>query len=193
VATSRSISPSKSFTSATPTLGKGFFTQVKEVNASRLEAVNLCSHGEYSIENGDFEGAIADYTEVLRLDEGNVYALVSRAWAKVRRGDALGAIADCNEALAINERSPFGFGVRAEAKCRSGDLHGAIEDCNRALSFDENDGFALGVRGEVQIKQGKHWAAVQDMKGPSTEEAQQCDRGMWQKVQTTTQRCRGLV
>jgi tetratricopeptide (TPR) repeat protein len=76
----------------------------------------------------DFDGAIADYSEALRLAPGTVSSHVGRGHAHFVRGDTTAAIADFTEAVHLNPQSASAYNRRGLAYRRSGELARAIDD-----------------------------------------------------------------
>ena len=87
----------------------GSFTLVSSVGCSTVpgheqpeDAAALASRGLIRAEQGDERGAIADFTDSLRLKPANDEALYLRGAARDRLGDRAGALADYDEALRRN-------------------------------------------------------------------------------------------
>ena len=64
-------------------------------------------------DKGDFDGAIAAYTEGIRLNPQNAQPYSSRGQAYLRKGELDRAIADCNKAIQLDP-------MMAEAYCTRG-------------------------------------------------------------------------
>jgi ankyrin repeat protein len=87
-----------------------FFLATKSQNQIKAEEFAVRAGGELA--KGDFDGAIANYTEALRLDTGSPIYRLNRGVGRLRKKDYDGAIADCNEAIrAIAENSARAVGV----------------------------------------------------------------------------------
>jgi serine/threonine protein kinase len=85
---------------------------------------------------GDWEGAIADYTEALRLDPGSALVHYHRACAFGEKGAWDRAAADCTEALRLDPRLAIAYLGRGVARERTGDLDGALADYREALRLE---------------------------------------------------------
>jgi Flp pilus assembly protein TadD len=72
-------------------------------------------------DKGDFEGAIAAYTEAIRLNPQNAQPYSGRGHAYLRKGDWDKAITDCNQAIQLDP-------MMAEAYCTRGGSHGKNGD-----------------------------------------------------------------
>src|SRR5665648_968129 len=91
----------------------------------------------------DYKGAIADYTEVIKINpiEALNYGLL--AGAKENVGDLNGAIGDYTKAIKIEPRHPIYYEVRGIAKIKNGqkdegclDLSIALRKCSEMNSPD---------------------------------------------------------
>jgi tetratricopeptide (TPR) repeat protein/uncharacterized caspase-like protein len=111
------------------------------VDLSNQEAQECLNRGNAKLDLKDNEGAIADYTEALRLDPQSTIAYYSRGLAKSFSGDNEGAIVDCDEALRLDQHLAIAYLVRGAAK--SGDNEGAIADLNEAIRLNPNSSIAV--------------------------------------------------
>jgi tetratricopeptide (TPR) repeat protein len=103
---------------------------------------------------GDWDGAMADYNEAIRLDPNYSAAYDNRGNVKRQKGDLNGAIADINQAIRLNPKNAIAYFNRARVKEKHGDLDGAIADFNQAISLKPNYSSAYRDRGEVKRKKG---------------------------------------
>ena len=103
---------------------------------------------------GDWDGAMADYNEAIRLDPNYSAAYDNRGNAKRQKGDLNGAMADINQAIRLNPKNAIAYFNRARVKEKKGDLDGAIADFNQAISLKANYSAAYRDRGEVKRKKG---------------------------------------
>jgi tetratricopeptide (TPR) repeat protein len=98
---------------------------------------------------GDIESAIADYTEVIRLDAKAANVYYSRGHAYQARGDSEQAIADYSEAIRLDNESGGSFGIvkggeeestvyydRGLAFHARGDYDRAIADYREAITLN---------------------------------------------------------
>jgi tetratricopeptide (TPR) repeat protein len=85
---------------------------------------------------GNFESAIADYDEALRLNPEYTSAYNNRGSAKHMLGDLDGAIADFNEVLRLDPEHVNAYYNRGIAKQDLGDLQAAIADYDEALRLN---------------------------------------------------------
>ena len=134
-------------------------------------AEQFFEHGLEKYNAGDYQGAIADYTEAIRLQPDYAAAYYSRGLAKSDLGNKQGAIADYTEAIQINKNwggfnsgyhgLPTAYNNRGIAKSALGDKQGAIADYTEAIGLKPDYADAYYNRGiaksDLGNKQG--WMA----------------------------------
>jgi tetratricopeptide (TPR) repeat protein len=100
----------------------------------------------------DYAGAIADFSEAIRLDSGFIEAYENRGVSKYYLGDFRGALEDYNKALEINPNDYNTCVRRGWAKFRMNDFTGAMADFNRAVEGDPYNPEYYNNRGELKYK-----------------------------------------
>jgi tetratricopeptide (TPR) repeat protein len=85
---------------------------------------------------GDYDRAIADYNQALRIDPQNAWAYNNRGIAWRNKGDYDRAIADYNQALRIDPQNAWAYNNRGIARRNKGDYDRAIADSNQALTIN---------------------------------------------------------
>jgi tetratricopeptide (TPR) repeat protein len=111
----------------------------RDIASGRFKGVALGgrfnNRGLAYAERGDYDRAIADYNEAIRLhpriaiafsNRGNIYA----------RSDYDHAISDYNEAIRLNPRNAIFFSNRGEAYNNKGEYDHAVADFNEAIRRD---------------------------------------------------------
>jgi tetratricopeptide (TPR) repeat protein len=78
------------------------------------------------------KGAVADYSEALRINPNFAVAYYHRRNIRYRLGDNQGAVADYNEAVRINPNFAEVYTHRGNARDDLGDSQGALADYDRA-------------------------------------------------------------
>ncbi|PHM08916.1 tetratricopeptide repeat protein [Nostoc sp. 'Peltigera malacea cyanobiont' DB3992] len=111
---------------------------------------------------GDLQGAIAAYTEAIRLNPKYALAYSNRGVARVLLQDHKGAIEDCNQALRINPNDADTYSNRGVTRAQLRDYKGAIKDYNQVLQMAPNDGPAYYNRGNARGELGDHKGAIED-------------------------------
>jgi lipoprotein NlpI len=99
--------------------------------------------------DGDHDGAIADYSHAIELDNKSADTYVSRGEAKESKGDLEGAIADYDQAIKLDPKNSAAYSGRASVKTTRNDLDGAIADYSRIIDFDSKSSDAYINRGAV--------------------------------------------
>src|SRR5262249_3178473 len=94
----------------------------------RARYSTLMSQGHTDINNGDYNGAIAAFSDAMRLDPKNALAFTNRGVAYERKGDMDRAIADYSEAIRLNPNYALASSNRGIAYARKGDNDRAIAD-----------------------------------------------------------------
>jgi len=118
--------------------------------------------GIASYRSGDFQGAIGNLAEAIRLNPNNAqsYHIRGNVW------DELGvferALADYDEAIRISPDSPAVFHDRAILWQRKGAFDKALVDLDRAVRFSFADANIYCDRGLVWYLKGRHDRAIAD-------------------------------
>ena len=95
---------------------------------------------------GQYDHAIADFDQAIRLDPDSIFALNNRGAAYARKGQYDDAIADFNEAIRIDASYAITYNNRGIAYAKKGQYDRAIEDFDQAIRFDPKDASALKNR-----------------------------------------------
>lgn len=115
------------------------------------------------VQRGDYQSAIADYDQVLRISPQDADAYYGRGVARLELGDYQSAIADYNQVLRMTPQDADAYYNRGVARYRLGRSQAAIEDWSQALRIDPNLAEAYGDRGFVRAEMGDTQAAVGDL------------------------------
>ena len=99
-------------------------------------------------ENGDYYGAISDFTKAIELDPNYAIAYHNRGWSKNKLKDYNGAIADYNKSIELDPNYTNAYVNRGLAKRKLEDNYGAIADYNKAIELDPNDAIAYNRKSE---------------------------------------------
>ena len=87
---------------------------------------------------GDHNGAIKDYTKVIKINPKEANAFYNRGLAKKNINDFSGAIKDFTSSLKINPNDKEAYYMRGKSKDGNKDYKGAIEDLKKAIKVDPN-------------------------------------------------------
>jgi lipoprotein NlpI len=110
----------------------------------------------------DYDRAIADYTEAIRLNPQYASAFYYRGNAWRYKDNFERAIADYNEAIRLNPQDVLAFRTRGSAWRSKGDYNRAIADFTDAIRLDPRDAVAFRSRGNTQFLQAKFSSAASD-------------------------------
>jgi tetratricopeptide (TPR) repeat protein len=92
--------------------------------------------GSAYYDKGEYDIAIADFDDALKLGSPNGIVFHNRGNAFRGKGDYARAIADYDMAIKADPKSAFSFQNRGISKEALGDLDGALADINQAIRLD---------------------------------------------------------
>ena len=107
---------------------------------AQTKAEDFLIQGEEKYEKGDYQGAIAAYTQAIALNPNYAEAYNGRGNARYALGDNKGAVADYSEALRINPNFAAAYQNRGVARRDSGDKPGAMQDFQKAADLYQQQG-----------------------------------------------------
>lgn len=102
------------------------------------EAQQAYSRGLEKRSDGDWDGAIAEYSRAIDLNPNYAEAYCNRGNMKYANGDISGALADFNKAIKLTPDYAQAYFDRSQAKQAKGDLNGARADYYRAVNLNPN-------------------------------------------------------
>lgn len=127
--------------------------------------------GKEKLDLGDYQGAIVDFNETIRLepnylDANYVFlALFVRGIAKLALEDHQGAVTDCTEAIRLRPNYPQLYYWRGIAKNALKDYKGAFVDFTKAIRLGPDNPHAYNcynVRGWLKCKLHDYRGALSD-------------------------------
>jgi tetratricopeptide (TPR) repeat protein len=109
------------------------------------------NHGLAYAAKGEYDRAIADYNEAIRLDQKYVFTYNNRGLTYKAKGDLDRAIADYSEAIRLDPKYASAYYDRGNAYGAMGSIDAAVADYDEAVRLDPklDDHIArlmLGVR-----------------------------------------------
>lgn len=104
--------------------------------SSVFEAEQLCERGDAHSDQGDFDAAIAAYTQALRFNPDMLAAFVGRGIVSYKLKSWDKAIGDFTQALRRAPHFTVALINRGNAYIQRGDLDKAIADFSKAIEFD---------------------------------------------------------
>jgi tetratricopeptide (TPR) repeat protein len=132
------------------------------VSAGNETADDYFNGGATKVKKGDWDGAIADFSEAIQLKPGYFQAYNDRGIAKERKGDHDGAIADFSEAIQLKPDFAGAYGGRGIAKNSIRDYDGAIADFSEVIQH-KPDVAAYYCRGVAKSRKGDDDGAIADL------------------------------
>jgi tetratricopeptide (TPR) repeat protein/tRNA A-37 threonylcarbamoyl transferase component Bud32 len=130
--------------------------------ADRAQAERRLAVATSMFEAGDFEGAVSELDEVIRLDPTYVLALAQRGEAKRAAGDPQAALEDLDQAVRLNPDHVPARLNRAAAKADLGDHQGTIEDLDHAIRVSPRWVPSWTKRGVAKAHLGDYLGAIRD-------------------------------
>jgi tetratricopeptide (TPR) repeat protein len=118
--------------------------------------------GNAQSKTGDWNGAIADFTQVLAIDPQSSIAFNARGAARRSKGDLDGAIMDYTQALAVDPQMADAYVGRGNAKAAKNDLDGAIADFTQAMQINPALAAAYDGRGNAKTAKNDLDGAIAD-------------------------------
>ncbi|WP_257169251.1 tetratricopeptide repeat protein [Bradyrhizobium sp. SRS-191] len=113
-------------------------------------------------QQGDLDGAIADFDEAVQLAPRNADLYRYRARDLGRRGRWDRAVADYEKAIRLDPNNPALLHDRALALQQTGELDEALVDLDRAVRMSFSDADLYSDRGAVWLAKGRYDRALAD-------------------------------
>ncbi len=95
--------------------------------------------GTVHYDQGNWDKAIADYSEAIRIEPANGESFNNRAWTYYRAGRSAEALADANMAVKLLAREAYVWDTRAHIYAMLGNRDAAISDFRAALAIDPSN------------------------------------------------------
>jgi tetratricopeptide (TPR) repeat protein len=133
------------------------------VQPQELTAQEWFERGTARYWKRDYDGAINDTTEAIRLQPANADAYIGRGRTRDSKGDDDGAINDYTEGLRLQPDNMVAYCIRGAARNSKGDYDGAINDYTEAIRLQPDSAEAYTFRGFVFQAKGNMEAAQRDL------------------------------
>src|ERR1700687_2511168 len=117
-------------------------------------AVVFNNRGNTYLAKGDFDRAVADYEQAIRLDPNYTIAFNGRGTAYQAKGEFDHAIADYTEAIRLDPTYILAFNNRGLAYSNQDDYDHAIADFDQVTQLDPNNTIAFNKRGNAYLAKG---------------------------------------
>lgn len=100
---------------------------------------------------GDYQGAIEDFTEVIRLYPNSAEAYYNRGIAYTKLGNYQAAIADYNQAISFNPNLAEVYVDRAKVYSHLGNSSEALKDLQRAANLFKQQGNTIAYNQALEM------------------------------------------
>jgi len=118
--------------------------------------------GNALLDEGDYDGAIEQFTQEIQLDSSDAMAYYDRGRAYEAKHDYDMAIADYSQSLELNPDDAAARNNRGNAYAAQGHYDTAIPDYDEALRLDPNYPAAYHNRGLAHYNLGDYGMAIKD-------------------------------
>ena len=135
-----------------------------ETSGAKNDAEAYYKRGVEYDEKGDYDKAISEFTEAIRLKPDYAEAYSRRGTAYVYKEDYDKAISDLNEAIRLNPKYEKAYYWRGGAYFDKKDYDRAISDYNEAIRLDPKYDRAYYWRGNAYYGKGYYNKAIADYK-----------------------------
>ncbi|MDB4889707.1 MAG: repeat precursor [Gemmatimonadetes bacterium] len=126
-------------------------------------ADTLNAHGLASTEKGEYDKALEEYDQAIRLKPDFASAYKNRGVTFAQKGDYDSAIRDFDQALKLKPDMASAFNSRGLAHQSKGDFVKSVQDFDEAIKLRPDNATALKNRGRSQFFQGKFAEAAADL------------------------------
>lgn len=138
-----------------------FWDKAVKANAKDSYALNM--RGACWMEIGEYDNAIKDYTEYIRIkpNEAEIYNMRGIAWTFKENYDE--AIADYTEAIRLDPKYDLTYINRAHAWDEKQEYRKAVADYTEAIRLDPKHTIAYTNRGFIKAKENDYDHAIADL------------------------------
>ncbi len=134
----------------------GFFGLQTSVAQKHLDI------GNQYMNQGDYDLAIAEFNEMMKINPDEPTAYINRGAAYFKKQQMDLAIADFNKAIQLNPTFALTYRDRGIAYYYQGDFDAALADMEKAIQLDPRVAQSYLGRGRIYIKKGMIEKAVAD-------------------------------
>jgi tetratricopeptide (TPR) repeat protein len=117
------------------------------------------------LSRGDYDMAISEFTEAIKINPNFMAAYINRGYAYRDKRDINSALEDFNQAIRLDPNSSWAYRTRGEFylwHIDKSDPDRAIADINIAINIDPKDQWNYSSRGAAYSMKGDHARALED-------------------------------
>jgi lipoprotein NlpI len=126
-----------------------FFLLWDRAEITYFRAISYNNSGRALDAKGDFDRALTDFNEAIRLDPQNASFYINRGNAYETKGDLDRAISDFDEAIRLRPKSATAYYQRANSYSTKGDFDRAIADYSQVIRIYPNLASGYANRGRA--------------------------------------------
>ena len=141
------------------------------------DAREFVARGNHYFVTGEFDKAIRDFDEAVKLDPTSAKAYYGRGCARARRDEDSKAVADFTQAIKLDPKDTSSYVDRSIVQLMRGEWEKALADCDEAVKLDPKHANALANR--AMIRAGCPDKAVRDAKKALADATQACQLTGW--------------
>jgi tetratricopeptide (TPR) repeat protein/mono/diheme cytochrome c family protein len=145
-----------------PALNRKIAKYTDSIERNQRDPKLFCDRGQAYSAKGDFDRALVDLSESIRLDPSRAASFVQRAWIHLVRQEYEASIADNTEALRLDPVNPDAYFNRGGARAHLGQLKEAAADYSEVIRLEPKNAAAFANRARAQAGQGLLESALSD-------------------------------
>jgi tetratricopeptide (TPR) repeat protein len=126
------------------------------------DAAGFYHRGTAWLDKKEYDKAIKDFDEAVRLDPTDASSFHNRGVAWSGKGEHDKAVRDYDEAIRLDPRNPHAFVSRGNARADKREYDRAVKDYDEAVRLDPKGAPGYGNRAAVRAKLGRYDEAVGD-------------------------------
>jgi tetratricopeptide (TPR) repeat protein len=135
---------------------------VTSTPTAESESEAAIARGNTAYDKKDYDKAISEYNEAIRLNPNNARAYRERGRAYYRKKEYDKVLNDCTEAIHLDQCYAPAYNTRGTAYYEKKDHEKAISDYTKAIRLDPNYTFAYENRGLAYYRKKEYEKAISD-------------------------------